>query len=739
MRVSVHVAICLALPCLAGFFSPRLAAQPVILHEQERISLPQAYFFGASDVCLHGSDLLAVTRRADPDSNSLGEIVALVHLKQQADGSWQFLGELVSFVVRDPSDFWGSSDLDCEGSVAAFSHPAGGAYVIEFTSGGLKLAALAFSGASHVDVYRGTVAIAGSWRSPTTVALVRKDAAGQWTDITYAVGNPGTRADTPEITGPNNLWVAATEIGATGDEYEPTPSDFVSQDMQVFDLIGGSWPLTTTLDQCCLTGAVINDRLALKLDEWTKPGEVGAYFVRDAAGAWTVQHSLLSDEQMLPGETVFLGQRVFAPTLPLRGGGEIVIFKQEGPREYRHEATLNPSNLLSLPFSRTLSFSVDGNRVAAAAEGIDIYVFKIPATLPTPRRLEKSFSNPSTADWFFSGKTDWRIVSSGGSRVFRQLRTDGWARAVLTTFSGTDISIEADVRIHELGALSAGAGFLLRYTSLQNYYYLLVHPNSLQVAKIVNGVFQTIATAPLSLVYSRTYRFRIEAIGSHLRAFVNGERVVEVIDDSHARGLAGLTMSRARADYDNVIVTTSPQTPLLSDTFSQNFAESKRPWTSAPANAWSIVPNNPGVEAAYRQSLLTGTPRAVNGGPTRDQVVGAIVRPQAFNAGVAGAFVGLMARYVDDSNHYYVALFRDRAALRKRVNGVHSSIKEVPFTVIPGIAYRVRFEAIGSSLRLYINERLMAEAADATLPTGRYGLITFNAAADFDDFRVVRP
>jgi hypothetical protein len=53
----------------------------------------------------------------------------------------------------------------------------------------------------------------------------------------------------------------------------------------------------TTIDQCCLTGAVINDRLALKLDEWTKPGDVGSYFVRDAAGAWTVQHSLLSDEQ----------------------------------------------------------------------------------------------------------------------------------------------------------------------------------------------------------------------------------------------------------------------------------------------------------------------------------------------------------------------------------------------------------------------------------------------------------
>jgi hypothetical protein len=323
--------------------------------------------------------------------------------------------------------------------------------------------------------------------------------------------------------------------------------------------------------------------------------------------------------------------------------------------------------------------------------------------------------------------------------VFRQLRTDAWARAVLTTFSSADQSIEADVRIHELAATSAGAGFLLRYTDLQNYYYLLVHRNSLQVGKIVDGVFQRIATAPLSLVLGRTYRFRIEAIGSRVRAFVNGVQVAEVIDDAHARGLAGLTMFRARTDYDNVIVTSRPQTLLLTDTFSQVFPESQRPWTSAPANAWSIVPYNSGTEHAYRQSLLTGTPRAVNGGPTRDQIVSAIVWPRAFNAGVANPFVGLMARHVDDSNHYYVALFRDKAALRKRVNGVHSTLKEVPFTVTPGVPYRVRLEAIGSSLRLYVNDTLRAEAQDATLPTGRYGLITFNATADFDNFRAVRP
>jgi hypothetical protein len=121
---------------------------------------------------------------------------------------------------------------------------------------------------------------------------------------------------------------------------------------------------------------------------------------------------------------------------------------------------------------------------------------------------------------------------------------------VLDAFEGTDQSIQADVRIVELAGASSWAGLLLRYTNLQNYYYLRVNHNSVQVRKIVGGVFQPVATAPLSLVIGRVYRFRIEAIGSRLRAFVNGQQVVEVIDDAHARGGVGLAMFRARTDYD---------------------------------------------------------------------------------------------------------------------------------------------------------------------------------------------
>ena len=85
MRVFVQVAICLALTSLAGF-SSRLAAQPVTLHEQQRISLSAPYARGAFDVCVRGDDLLALALRNGPEP--IDAVWALVHFRKQADGEW---------------------------------------------------------------------------------------------------------------------------------------------------------------------------------------------------------------------------------------------------------------------------------------------------------------------------------------------------------------------------------------------------------------------------------------------------------------------------------------------------------------------------------------------------------------------------------------------------------------------------------------------------------------------------
>ena len=67
------------------------------------------------------------------------------------------------------------------------------------------------------------------------------------------------------------------------------------------------------------------------------------------------------------------------------------------------------------------------------------------------------------------------------------------------------------------------------------------------------------------------YRLRIEAIGSRIRGYVNGELVVEARDRALRRGSPGLATSGARADFDNVVVTPSPLMSLFFDDFGGQF------------------------------------------------------------------------------------------------------------------------------------------------------------------------
>ena len=60
---------------------------------------------------------------------------------------------------------------------------------------------------------------------------------------------------------------------------------------------------------------------------------------------------------------------------------------------------------------------------------------------------------------------------------------------------------------------------------------------------------------------NRTYRLRLESVGTLHRVYVDGNLVLEAWDDALSHGRAALLSYRAAADYDNVIVS-----PFLTQT-----------------------------------------------------------------------------------------------------------------------------------------------------------------------------
>ena len=65
-----------------------------------------------------------------------------------------------------------------------------------------------------------------------------------------------------------------------------------------------------------------------------------------------------------------------------------------------------------------------------------------------------------------------------------------------------------------------------------------------------------------------------------------------------------------------------------------------------------------------------------------------------------------MVRYTDPSNYYYVSLrTSNELSLRKVVNGVITELDRLPFTIQLNQRYRVRIEAIGTKLVVYVNDQ----------------------------------
>lgn len=460
-------------------------------------------------------------------------------------------------------------------------------------------------------------------------------------------------------------------------------------------------------------------------------------FARDGAGAWHPSASLA------PADTMMLGR---PSTLDMRGNliaaaypedryraifaGAIAVYRRNNDGTFREIARLVASDGA---FVQNLGnqAQIDGRTVAAAAND-GVYIFDLPTDLTQPAPIHDNFNSGNAANWTPQAGSSFSVVTSGPSRVYRQSSLAGNATSLRTNLDWRDQSILVDVRPTAFDGPDRWFGLAVRYLDAGNYYYVTLRSsNVIQLKKIVNGTFETLATRSLPVAIGRNYRLSLEAVGTRIRAHVDGHLAVEANDSSLTHGSAGPIMYKARADYDNATLSPSPLLALMTDNFDDSALQ--RLWTKV-AGEW-VVTFEPSTDSnVFQQQSLAGGARAVTGVNTRDQTVQVEARPTAFGDG-PGRWFGVMARYVDDGNYYYVTARNDNTlSLRKLVNGNIVVLRTVALPVSVGPIYRLRLEAIGSSLRVYVDDELKIEMTDTSFGTGRYGLAMYKAAVQYDDF-----
>lgn len=460
----------------------------------------------------------------------------------------------------------------------------------------------------------------------------------------------------------------------------------------------------------------------------------GVYvFDRDASGLWQHTGNISMPEWGSGADRLRLrGNFAFASyySVDLQSG-VIAVHQRQANGQFKYVARLVARQRFPTD-SLSAHIDVSGQRIVVSGNG-PAYVFDLPTTFTQPAPVSEDFESGSTSAWSTNPGSGFAVATTSTGRVYRQSSVLGDAIAVRSGVDWKNQAIEADITPMAFSGSNRWVGLVARYTDANNYYYVaLRQSNVIELKRKQNGVFATLASEPLTVALNRTYRVRLQATGASIKVYVDGRFVTRFDDIAWdagegpvlPHGGVGVAMYKTKADIDNIYVTP--------DHFDRYFEMSDARFY---VNAWT---QELGYWSAsgeqFVQSTVTGDARALVGNVGKDQIVQTRVRPLQFAAASGSRWFGVIARYKDAGNFYYVTLRNsNEVSLRKLVNGQSFTLATAPLSVALNQWYDVRLAAVGTSLRVWINGKQVLAATDSSHTAGRFGLATYKTAASYDD------
>lgn len=151
-----------------------------------------------------------------------------------------------------------------------------------------------------------------------------------------------------------------------------------------------------------------------------------------------------------------------------------------------------------------------------------------------------------------SGRPEWDCTDYEAGYV-RQASLQGDARAAIGPVTD-DQAVESRVQLEafaDTGGEDQWVGVMTRYTDENNYYYFSLRSSkSMALRKVVDGRIVELDRSGFTLGIGDWHVFRLEAIGDRIRAFIDGQLLLEAVDSSHPVGISGFVTYRAAARFD---------------------------------------------------------------------------------------------------------------------------------------------------------------------------------------------
>jgi hypothetical protein len=635
------------------------------------------------------------------------------------------------FSERSVYNFYEGYNLDMKGSVAAVVLPSG-LHIFERTSTGWVQASLDIprpqSSVVTVDSGRILAVETENGVCAPEAVLLERGTNGHWNISAHLPAPAGACVSSVAL----DTSAAALLSYPAG---QPQQATVNSTALRIFERSGSAWiqagqfaSTETATYGPQLYGPVLDIHSGLALVSGT---ERGMHVYRRGSSGWTEGDPLkFPDAYDYAGE--FARAIEITDTYVLADGYNtnrrteaVYLFRNDPAKAFPHLAVLTAAG--SNGFYDAV---ICGTRVLANGFGYP-GIFELPASFTTPPVVQDDFE-AGTGPWQTLPGSQFSVVQKGSTHVWRQSSLAGNAGALLDV-DRTNQSVSAEITATAVNGADRWVGLVTRYTNESNYYYVTIRgltdgSDRLVLKRMQNGVVSDLATyaVPTGIGLNQRIRLGLESSGDQHAVYLDNELVTRAFDGAHSHGKAGVRMYKAAADFDNVVLTPGP----LMRQSSLGPATDGGTWTSAP-EGWP-----PGRAV---QTSLTGDARAMFGTPVEDSVATAVLRIDAFNAS-GTPWVGLMSRYVNSSNYYYVTLRKsNELSLRKLTNGVTTVLGTVPLTVTPGTTYRVRMETVADRLRVFVNDELKLERAGAQIVAGRTGVLMYRARATVSTYALFSP
>jgi hypothetical protein len=254
----------------------------------------------------------------------------------------------------------------------------------------------------------------------------------------------------------------------------------------------------------------------------------------------------------------------------------------------------------------------------------------------------------------------------------------------------------------------------------------------IRLQRKLNGVFSTLAQANYPVASGNWQKIRLIANEQGVAAYYGGGSL-QADDTSLVHGRVAALTWGARADFDNLVAASTGGFIVLDDLPNNSL---DRPFT-LQGGQWAY--DSSSEFQGFRQTDTSGQAFAVQGPAMQDQSVAVSVRLDEFATTNPVAWYGVLARFVDANNYYYLsARSSGQLQIRKVVNGVITVLKAVPYTTVPGKYQTLTLTVIGNELTALVDDVVVARAIDNDISEGKFGLGTYRASAGFTYITVLQ-